>query len=239
MILPKFKNIKHLLFSVIKNGSKSICINEFVDICRDIALIQFRRSKYKEEVFKRECYDEKIIAYDLIADIFENRGGYYFQINDFFSEILTNIDKTNEEEIVAKLVVFVRSKVHQRITEIRTSYGEIYFKVKKAFESFISRNKEGFEELIFRDKIYIHNCQESEIDFDLPQIIESIFLNELFNNEFKTFSIPEVIRKAFIFVNAQDEYNKAVEKIELLNFISKFYKKRLKDNLLLNVEYLK
>ena len=239
MILPKFENIKSILSSVLEKGSSSDCVNELIDVCEYIALKHFRRSKFKEEVLRKEGCGEERIAKNLIGDIFENREGFYFQINKYFEGIIKRIDNITHEEIIAKFVVLVRSNVNQRITEIRENHGEPFFKIKKAFESFISRNKEGFEELIFRDKIYIHNCQESEIDFDLPQITESIFLNELFDNEFKTFSIPEVIRKAFIFVDVQDEYNKAVDKIELLNFISKFYKKRLKDNLLLNVEYLK
>lgn len=235
--LQKFENIKQLLFSVIKNGSKSIYANEFVDICRDIALVQFRKNKYKEEVFKRECYDKKEIAYDLIADIFENREGYYFQINNFFDEIVKRINKTSKEEIIAKLVILVRSNVNQRISEIRKDYGEPYFKIKKAFDSFMKRNKESFREVVFRDIIFVYNCPDSEVDFYLQQINESIIINEIFNNKFKTYSIPEVVRNAFKFLNSQDEYCKAVIKTELLNIISKFYKIRLKDNLKI-VEYI-
>ena len=239
LIPQKFKNIKSILFSIIKDGSKSKHINEFMDICIDIAIVQYRRNKFKNEIINKECYNEKEIAYDLIADIFENRGGYYFQINKFFTEVNNNIDKVNEEEIIAKFVVLVRSHVRQRITDIRESYGEFYFKVKKAIEIFISRNKDGFNETVFRDQIYIYNSSEAEINFELPQITERIFLNELYNNDFKTYSIPEVIRKAFDFMNLQNDCCKAVEKTLLLNYISKFYKRRLKDNLSRNVEYLK
>lgn len=92
---------------------------------------------------------------------------------------------------------------------------------------------------MFRDIVYIYLCAESEIDFDLPQIPDNIFLNELFNNKFETYSIPEVLRKAFDFMKLQNEYCKAVEKTLLLNYISKFYKKRFKDNISINVEYFK
>lgn len=237
MIPQKFENIKSILVSIIKGGSQSKHINECIDICSDIALVQYRKNIFKDELFQKEGYDEKEMTYDLIADIFENRGGYYFQINKFFSGVINNIDKVNEEEIIAKFVVLVRSHVHQRISEIRESYGELYFKVKKAIEIFISRNKDGFSGIVFRDQMYIYNNSEAEINFDLPQITESIFLNELYNNEFKTYSIPEVIRKAFDFMNLQNESCKAVEKTLLLNYISKFYKKRFKDNISRNVEY--
>ena len=239
MIPRKFKNIKPILVSVIQDGSRSKHINECIDICSDIALVQYRKNIFKDELFKKEGYDEKEMTYDLIADIFENREGYYFQINKFFSGVINNIDKVKEEEIIAKFIVLVRSHVQQRVSEIRESYGELYFKVKKAIEIFISRNKDGFNEIVFRDRIYIYNCSESEINFDLPQIAEDIFLNELYNNEFKTYSIPEVIRKAFDFMNLQNENCKAVEKTLLLNYISKFYKKRFKDNISRNVEYFK
>ena len=237
MIPHKFKNIKSILASIIKDGSQSKCINEFVNICSDIALVQYRKSIYKDELFQKERYDDKEMTYDLIADIFENRRGYYFQINKFFSGVMNNIDKVNDEEIIAKLVVLIRSNVNQRITEIRENYGEPFFKIKKAFESFIARNKEGLKEIVFRDTIYISKCAESEIDFDLPQVPETIILNEVFNNKLKTFQIPEVVRKIFSFLNSQTEFCKTVLKTELLNTLSKFYKKRLKDNLKI-VEYI-
>ena len=239
MIPEKFKNIKSILVSVIQDGSRSKHINECIDICSDIALVQYRKNIFKDELFQKEGYDEKEMKYDLIADIFENRGGYYFQINKFFSGVINNIDKVNEEEIIAKFTVLVRAHVHQRITEIRESYGEFYFKVKKAIEMFISRNKDGFSEIVFRDQMYVYVCSISEIDLDVPQITEDIFLIELYNNEFKTYSIPEVMRKAFDFINLQNDNCKAVEKTLLLNYVSKFYKKRFKDNISRNVEYFK
>lgn len=137
MIPQKFKNIKLILASIINDGSKSKHINEFVNICSDIALIHYRKSIYKDELFQKECYNEKVMTYDLIADIFENRGGCYVQINNFFKGIMKKNNNIPDEVIIAKIVVLVRSTVNQRISEIRENYGEPYFKIKKAFESFV------------------------------------------------------------------------------------------------------
>ena len=237
MIPQKFENIKSILDSIINGGNQSKHINEFVNICSDIALVQYRKSRYKDELFKKEKYDERELSYDLIADIFENKDGNYKQIKKYFNETMKRIESITDEEIIAKIVVLVRSTVNQRISEIRENYGEPFFKIKKAFETFISRNKEGLKEIVFRDIIYISKCAESKIDLDLPQVPESLILNEVFNCKIKTYQIPEVVRTIFSFLNSQEEYCKAIVKTELLNSLTRFYKKRLKDNLKI-VEYI-
>lgn len=172
---------------------------------------------------------DKDLAIDYIADLFKEKNGYYYQFNHFFYKDRINLKSTNPDILKSKLLSLVCALVNQRITESREDFGESYFKVKKAIDIALDRNKGEFIRCIFRNEFYIHNSFSEKVNFKKLYIPNETLLFELHGCEFKTRSIPEVIRKCLNMVENQKFYCKAIEYSKLTQCISEYYKQRLSE----------
>jgi hypothetical protein len=222
-------NLKSLLNSVLVEGKSSPLLEEFINYCIKISLSYFRNSHFRKFIIEKTGLNEKDLAVDFIAELFKEKDGYYFQFNNFFTPFRENIENTDDDIIKSKLISLVCSSTNQRITELREDLGENYFKIKKAFDLAIKRNDSEFIKCIYRNQIFIHNSYTGEINFDESLIPKDILLFELHGSEFKSRSIPEVIRAALKITEKQNEYCKAIEFTYLMQTISEFYKNRLTD----------
>lgn len=234
--MQKYENIKSLILSILKYGNKSECISEFIYVCKSIALSFLKTNKYSKEILYKEQITEEELSSDVIADLFAQKDGKYYLVNNYFEKV--EIAKLKEEEVLAMLIVLVRSRAQQRISEIREEQGEIYYKIKKSIDSYLIRNKEEYNLVIFRDKQYIFQKIYEKIDIGCQQIPEDELLNELFSKKIKNYSIPEVMRNIIEITGTQNQYCVAIEKVHCVNIITQFYKKRLKDEISLrNADY--
>ncbi|MFA5404933.1 MAG: hypothetical protein WC358_08370 [Ignavibacteria bacterium] len=231
-------NIKTLLLSILKNGVDSDCIDEFVYLCKSISFSYLKTNKYSKEILGKEKITVDELSLDIVAELFAVKDGMYFSIKNYFDKI--QIEKLQNEEIMAMLVVLVRSRGQQRISEIREEQGEIYYKIKKSFDSYLHRNRDDIDVKIFRDKEYIFAKGIKVFDFSIPMMPEDELLNELFARDFKNFMIPEVSRFIIEIVCTQNQFCQALEKTYFINILSQFYKRRLKDEIYYkNADYFK
>jgi hypothetical protein len=234
--VQKFDNIKSQILSVLEYGNKSDSINDFIYACKSIAFSYLKTNKFSKELLCKEQITEEELSSDVIADLFAEKDGKYYLVNNYFEK--DSFTKLTEEEIIAMLIVLVRSRAQQRISEIREEQGEIYYKIKKSIDSYLIRNKEEYNLVIFRDKQYIFQKIYEKIELDCQQIPEDELLNELFSKKMKNYSIPEVMRNIIEITGTQNQYCLAIEKVHCINLITQFYKKRLKDEISLrNADY--
>lgn len=225
------KNINTILISIIEKGAASPLLEEFINICVNISLIYFRNSRFKSFLREKTGLTDKDIAIDLIADLFKEKKGIYYQFNEFFKKDKFDLKNTDEDVVKAKLYSLLVSSTKQNISEIRGDYDEIYFKVKKAIDIAVDRNNDEFMTCRFRNDIYIHNSYSRKINFKNSFIIKEELLFELYGCDFNTRSIPEIMRKCLNILENKKKYCNAIEYSQLTNCITEYYKNRLSDYL--------
>ena len=232
------ENFSSILRDVLEKGNRSIYSDGFITICSEISLRYLRKSCFYKSILRKEGINEEKIALDLISDLFETHGDKFCILNRHFNKKITEIENFTDEYAFASLVVLIRSRINQRISEIREDYGEIYFKIKKNYESFVSRNHDEISETVFRDVSYVHSISQTDLRLDKEFMSQEILLDVLFGEKFKTHSIPELVRKTINFASAHTEYSAAIPVIALLNSLKLYYESRLKDELIKNADYL-
>lgn len=221
--------INTVLHSVLAEGKRSRYLHKFIGVCQKISIINLINSKYRDFLLKKTGCRLEDIALDLIADLFEERNGKFYQLNLYFRDIISDIKTLPEDIVHSKLVTLVRSGANQKISDIRQDFGECYFRVKKAVNICLTRKSNYFKKKVLNDSTYIYHFKEKEPELHKEEIPQDILLPELFKCKFKTYQIPEVMTNIYTIVNEQDEYSKALELNSLTNYVVGFYKRRLDD----------
>lgn len=216
--------LREVIISILEKGEKSPYLNCFCSICAAMSLSCFKKSRFKNEVLTAMPHSLEDIAADLIGDLFRCEDGKYICINKFFSTL--DIGNLNEDIIESKLFSLIYSRTNQRITKIRIENGVIFFKIEKAVNQEIKRHPEIFRTKNIGDKIFVFTCKEKDVCFDKPECEERILLDVLFGQKYKTAEIPEILKYIFEFLNNQDDFCKAVEKIKLITLVTNFYGKK-------------
>jgi len=221
--------INLVLDSVLKQGKRSRHLTRFIKMCQKISIINLINSKYRDFLLKKTGCRLEDIALDLIADLFEEREGKFYQLNLYFTDILDTVKKIPEDVLHSKLVTLVRSGANQKISDIRQDFGECYFRVKKAVNICLTRKAQKFKKKVVNDSTYIYHSEEKDPDLSKLEYPQEQLLPELFKCKFKTYQVPEVMNNIYSIVNEQDEYSKALELNTLTNCVVGFYKRRLDD----------
>lgn len=230
MYLIKYDNIAKVLYSVLSDGERSVHLNSFVKTCTNITVLYLKKSVFVNDLLNKSGSTLNQLAIDFLADLFENKDGKFLILRKFFNDFLKNEGDAKDEEIMSRLVVLIRSNSNQMISEMREQHGEIYFKIKKAFNIYLGREKK-IKEVIFRDKSYFYTCRANEVNFCFPLITYDDMLDNLTLSLIDNESIPELIKICFDNLNNSNLYCKAIEKGTFLNVITEFYKIRLKEHI--------
>lgn len=217
-------NLNEIIVSILCKGEKSPHLKSFVELCASMALTCYYQSRFnnKTDIFSGCSIND--IAFDLIADLFSCEGGKFVQIEKYFSAV--DFINAEEEILKSKLSALVFNRTRQRITRIRIESGEIFFNVEKNVNEEIKRHPEFYYQKIHEGKVYVFTCDSEKVNLTKNNYTKEILLDELFCGKYKTYSTPEVMKFLFEFLNDQNEYCKAIEKVYLISVVTDFYKKR-------------
>jgi hypothetical protein len=231
--------MKNIVYSILSLGAESPKLNQFVEICTNLSIPVLNRSKFKEYILYKTGLSVRDLARDLIADLFKVNGGKYIYINNHFEDILVNYKEVPAEIIKAKLSTLVISRTNQGITEIRESFGEIYFRIKRSIYLHISRHKDEFKKVIYEGNTYIFNCPEKEVKFDMEQMPVLTMLDFMYASNHKKYSITTITNYIFGILNRQKDYCKDLMDTTLYNIVAEFFNSRMQDYISLpeNVHY--
>ena len=221
--------LSDVLDSVLNTGNSTPNLNNFIQTCLRISYAYFKASRFKEFIRAKTGCSDIDLAYDFIADLFEEKDGLYFRINSFFKNSNGQVKNLPEDMVKAKLASLVCSATNQRISEIREDFGENYFKIKKAVDICLERNGHSFKRIIYRNVLYIHNSISTKVNFSLTPFPPSLLLESLHGLNFRTRNIPEVLRGMFGIIDSQEEYCKAVEFTKMVNHVVDYFKQRFND----------
>ena len=223
------------IISILKLGINSPLLNSFIEICCNLSKSAINNSKYKEYVLQKTGVSLKDLAYDCIADLFKQTDEKYLYINNYYKDIINNLENIHEDVLKAKLSAIVISRTNQRITEIREEFGEVYFKIKRAAHLHLNRHTDSYKKMIYEEKTFFFNCDEKDIGFNKPPVPGNFILESLYLEKNKKYSVSKIVDLVFEKLNLEQEYNKAISEIDLFRIIADFYKLR-KDDYLLNFE---
>ncbi len=227
-----------IIKSIIMEGSVSPYLNDFINICIKISLAALRKNSYKQYVLSKSGLSEKDFAIDAIADLFKNIDGKYIYLENYFLEIIDSIDTLPNEIIQSRLNALLISRTNQRITEIREEFDEIYFKVKRAVNLHLSRQK-GLKKIHYNGNLYFYVCGKEELVEEYPEISKELILNKLNSVHHKKLGVSNIVNIVIDFVDSQSDKLRAVSDTLLYQSISEFYKSRKRDYLheVKNVHY--
>jgi len=227
-----------MLFSILEDGSISKYTKEFFNLLKSFASGYIKgdlNKSYGMREFLCNRYglcSDGDIAIDCIAELFEERDGKFYQINNFFpNNSITfegkteSIENTNNEIIILKLRKLVSLSASQRLYELK--YPEYALKRKTVLIA-IERN-DIFQIITYKDSLYISVLDESQINFDLPQMEDEVILFHLLGEKFSNPSTPAVMKKFFEILNSEQEFCKAVKLNNLISILVKFDTKRIPD----------
>lgn len=217
-------DLNGIIQSILKDGVNSDKLRGFLEICIRISLSCLNNSKFKNEIYSYLNHSQEDIAVDLIGDLFKTESGRLICFEKYFSGI--NIAETESDILKAKLSAIIYNTVNQRISKLRSEFGEIYFSIEKAVNINISRHPERYRFYINGSHKYIYSVCPEKLIKNKDQCDENTLLSVLFEKKHKTFMIPEVMSSLFEFLNNQDEFNNSLEHNFMLTVITNFFKKR-------------
>jgi len=229
--------IKEALVSILSYGKNSPLLNKFIRICCWLGLPVLRKSIYMEHLINMSGLCDKDMMTDIIGELFECVEGKFIRIENFIKRSASvnyhtplPTEEIHEDILSAMLITLVSSRVKQGISDLRNEYGEIYFSIKKAMDICLERNDDFFKEINFMDDRIIFTCIPDALNFELPFMPNELVLEIMFYKNLKNNFVTEAVRNIFVHLNKENEHLKAIKYKELLNVLTEFYKKRLKDN---------
>ncbi len=236
------ETIKRVLLSVLSAGNNSPMFDQFYNICLNFSITTICVNKNKrlrdELTYKLDC-TVKDLACECIADIFEIKEGKFIRFNNYFGKKFPEgIQHIHPDKLKVHLAALIKSKVNQNIYALKEDLGDIYPKVKKSLDTFLSRNKDMYERFMLNGVKFIRFNHSCKIDFSLPQIEKQVLISKMLSLDVKNFFIATLIPEVFKILDCQHEFCKAVNEKLLLELLKEFYLIKINDTVRNNVEYI-
>ena len=200
--------IKQLISSLITEKPPSRSINEFVFLCRKIALVQIRRKlssgRLHSEFFKSSPDD---LAIDCIADLFQqDDSGTFIQIKTYFESL--SFENISEKDLLTHLRRLVFARVNQSIfrmyNEADPSLGKILRNIKYAVHTLNNFNEiERFGEQCIAPSA----CETLE---HLPVLDRPELERQLRYHARGSEHIPALLAKLSVYLREQDDHSRIV-----------------------------
>jgi len=216
-----------MLNSIITEGRFSCFLKEFILLCLKYALAALNRNYSKEAVLNLTGLSPNDIAYDIIADLFEQDENGKFPVLVKYYKNSDNLSELTEDEIKAKMYALIISRTNQRLSEMKEECGEIFFKVRKAVRIYIQRNNEKYKCIIYNETEYVYTCDRKTMNMDKQIMPCELLLNSIYAFDYRNYQIPVILESLFAVLNRQAEFAKTTEKNTLFKVITDFYKQRL------------
>ncbi len=200
--------IKQLISSVITEKPQSRSINEFVFLCRKIALVQIRRKlssgRLHSEFFKSSPDD---LAIDCIADLFQqDDSGTFVQIKTYFESL--SLGNISEKDLLTHLRRLVFARVNQSVfrmyNEADPALGKILRNTKYAvhtLNNFIEIERFG-EQCIAPSA-----CEMLE---HLPELDRTELERQLRYHARGSEHIPALLAKLSVYLREQNDHSRVV-----------------------------
>lgn len=217
-------DLKDIVLSILTEGIKSAKLKIFLKICIRMSISCLNNSKFKKDIYLFLNHSQEDIAVDLIGDLFRTESGKLVCFEKYFSGF--EVAHTEPDILKAKLSALIYNTVNQRISKLRSEFGEIYFSVEKAVNINISRHPEIYKFYVNGVHKYIYTVCSERLIKDKDYCDENTLLSVLFEKKYKTFMIPEVMGNLFDYINSQDEFNNSLEHNFMITVITNFFKKR-------------
>jgi hypothetical protein len=232
--------MKELIKSILSLGCTSPRFKEFYSICVRLSMSYLSISKNRFisiELQRKLDISLTQLARDCIADLFEIKDSCYIHINNYFYKKLGNVEQKHDDEIKVHLAILIKSKTNQQLTELREYFGEIYFKIKKAVSTDLTRKNDFYKEVSLDGNRFLYICKKEELDFNLPQVEDKIIMEKLYEMHLTNYQVPKVMKAVLEIVEKQEGYLRAIRYKSLLLILKSFYLSRMNDHQIENVEY--
>lgn len=225
------EELREYLLSIISQGNKSPYINPFVSALTVYA-IQYLNIKVNNITIQRLC-EENSIYYDdrndrlsalamvCIAEIFEDRNGVCYKINDFFLYKGFDVSSASIELIISKLRTLVWCQCRNYIFEINNPN---YVRLRNALNLCLNRYP-GFKKIASEKDYFLYSCSADQIDISKPQMEIDSLTNKLLDLKLDNPSNPDLMKAIFAILNSQDQYSKAVYYNLVVQCILEYYQK--------------
>jgi hypothetical protein len=240
--MQKSENTKGIICSILESGKASPLFNRFYELCIRFAKATINLNKNRQirnEILSRLGYSLQDMACDCIADLFETRDGKFIHIDNYFLKKLSSKPEDTHTEILETyLVVLIKSKTNQQISELRENLGEIYFKIKKSVSTDLNRKKKLYNKFTVNGLTYIHHSGNTGIDLELPQIEKSYIVNKLLNRDLEGRQVSKVLYAVFEILDGLDGYCKALKEKDLFEILKDYFTVRMSESVETNVEYI-
>ncbi len=229
------ETIKRVLLSVLTTGNNSTMFNQFYKICMNFSaasLCVARNKRQREELTSRLDCSVMDLASECIADLFEIVDDKFIRINNYFDKKFPDgIQQTHQDIIKVHLAVLIKSKTNQSLSELKEDLGDIYPKIKKSLDTFLSRKKDEYRKFIKEGVKYISYDHLCVIDFSLPQIEKRFLVSKMLRLRLKNCFVATVMPEVFRIISKQDEYCKAIKEKLLLEALKEYYEIKMNDSL--------
>ena len=200
--------LKQLISSVITEKPPSRSINEFVFLCRKIAIVQIKRKlssrRLPSEFFKSSPAD---LAIDCIADLFQqDDAGTFIQIKTYFESL--SLDNISEKDLLTHLRRLVFARVNQNIfrmyNEADPSLGKILRNIKLAVQGLRNfQEAERFGEQCIAPSA----CETLE---HLPELDLAELERQLRYHARGSEHIPALLAKLSVYLREQNDHSRVV-----------------------------
>jgi hypothetical protein len=200
--------LKQLIVDLCLENPSSRIINEFVFLCRKIALVQIRRKlnsgRLHSEFFKSSPDD---LAIDCIADLFQqDDSGTFVQIKIYFESL--SLDNISEKDLLTHLRRLVFARVNQSIfrmyNEADPSLGKILRNIKLAVQGLRNfQEAERFGEQCIAPSA----CETLE---HLPELDRQELERQLRYYARGSEHIPALLAKLSVYLREQNDHSRIV-----------------------------
>lgn len=200
--------LKKIILSVTTDSPNPRSVNEFIFICRKLALVQLRRKaqsgRLHPELFHSSLDD---CAVDSIADLFrQDDSGTFIQIRAYFGSL--SIDTISEKDLLSHLRRLVFARVNQSVfrmyNEADPSLGKILRNLKFAVQGL-----QNFQEVErFGEPCIVPSaCETLE---HLPEVDLQELEKQLRYHANGAEHIPALLAKLSVYLRGQEEHSRII-----------------------------
>ncbi len=213
--------LKQLISSVITEKPPSRSINEFVFLCRKIALVLIRRKlnsgRLHSGFFKSSPDD---LAIDCIADLFQqDDSGTLIQIKTYFESL--SLENISEKDLLTHLRRLVFARVNQSIfrmyNEADPALGKILRNIKLSLEALTN-----FTEIERFGEQCVAPCACATLEH-LPEADRNDLERELRQNANGSEHIPALMAKLSVYLRGQTLHSRVVPLMMLAMIFRSLY----------------
>lgn len=212
--------LRQNLLAVLDGTFTSKQLNAIVNLSVALALELLTRKSGGKRLSSSQGLNEKDLAYDSIADLFQrNEEGRFVQLDAYFSSF--DLDSVSDEELLVALLRLVYARVNQALFRMYQDIDPGFYRILRNIKLAVERMNQ-FEQIdrFGESSIAPALCETNE---HLPPLDPDEVQHYLMQASVGTENIPQMLGKLSVFLRQQECHSRILPVITVAKILQSVY----------------